>query len=158
MGEASRGRAAVELFDSSQEPHSKRLRYAVTSVAFVLLMGFGIWFYFLRFINEKRTVTHFMDAVAAENYELAYQIWKPHGTYLYPDFLADWSRRGYYGPLLSYRTESAKLPPEGGSGVIVVVQISPFQPFPANEDPNSARNREVRLWVERSDGSMSFPP
>ena len=155
------------LFDNSEEPHSKRLRYAVTSVAFVLLLGFGIWFFFLRFISEKRTVARFMDAVVAENYQQAYQIWKAHGTYSYPDFLSDWNRKGYYGPILSYRIESAAPPRNGGSGgkgvggvtgVIVVVEISPEQPFPENSDPKSARNREVSIWVERSDGSLSFPP
>ena len=146
------------LFDTSEEPHSKRLRYAVTSVAFVLLLGFGIWFFFLRFISEKSTVARFMNAVVAENYQQAYQIWKAHGTYSYPDFLSDWNRQGYYGPVLSFRIESAAPPRNGGSGIIVVVEISPVQPFPENSDPQSARNREVSLWVERSDSSMSFPP
>jgi hypothetical protein len=152
------GREAVSLFDNSEEPRSKRLRHAVTAVAFVILMGFGIWFFFLRFISEKNTVARFMNAVVAENYQQAFQIWKAHGTYSYGDFLSDWNRKGYYGPVLSYRIESAAPPHNGGSGIIVTVEISPVQPFPANTDPQSSRNREVSLWVERSDGSMSFPP
>jgi hypothetical protein len=39
----------------------------------------------------------------------------------------------------------------------VVVEVSPFQPFPDISDPHSSRNREIRLWVERSDQSLSFP-
>jgi len=148
----------VGLLDSSEEPRSRRLRYAVTTVAFIILLGFGIWFFFLRFISEKRTVGRFMEAVVAQDFQRAFQIWKPHGTYSYPDFMSDWSRTGYYGPILSYRIESAGPPHNGGSGVIVVVEVSPFSPFPPNQDPQSARNREVSLWVERSDGSMSFPP
>ena len=147
------------LFDeSSEEPQSKRLRYAVTAVAFVLILSFGIWFFFLRFLSEKRTVIHFMDAVVAQNYQEAYRIWKPHGTYAYPDFLADWNRTGYYGPIESFRIESVSPPHNGGSGVVVVVEISPFSPFPADSDPKSGRNREVSIWVELSDLSLSFPP
>jgi hypothetical protein len=149
----------VGLFDnSSEEPQSKRLRYAVSAVALVLLLGFGFWFFFLRFLGEKRVAVRFMDAVVAGNYQLAYQIWKPHGTYSYQDFLADWNQQGYYGPINSYRIEAVSPPQNGGSGVVVVVEISPFSPFPSDQDPKSGRDREVRVWVERSDYSMSFPP
>jgi hypothetical protein len=147
------------LLDTTpEEPHSKRLRLAVSGVALVLLTAFGIWFFFLRFLSEKRTVEHFMDAVVAQNFRLAYQIWKPHGTYAYDDFMADWGQKGYYGPIDSYRIEAVTPPRNGGSGIVVVVEISPYQPFPDDKDPKSGRDREVSLWVERSDGSLSFPP
>jgi hypothetical protein len=71
--------------------------------------------------------------------------------------MADWALDGYYGPIKSYRIESASLPPNGGSGVVVVVEVSPFQPFPENNNPQGGRNKEIRLWVERSDQSLSFP-
>ena len=149
----------MALFDkTSEEPDSKRLRYAVSGVALVILVAFGIWFFFLRFLNEKHTIEHFMDAVVAQNYQNAYEIWKSHGSYTYKDFLADWALDGYYGPIKSYRIESASLPPNGGSGVIVVVEVNPSAPFPENNDPKSGRNKEIRLWVERSDQSISFPP
>jgi hypothetical protein len=149
----------LNLLDTtSEEPGSKRLRYAISAVALVILVAFGIWFFFLRFISEKHTIEHFMDAVVTQNYQRGYQIWKAHGSYTYQDFLSDWSLDGYYGPVKSYRIESASLPPNGGSGVIVVVEISPFAPFPQDNDPQGARDKEVRLWVERSDQSISFPP
>jgi len=149
----------LNLLDTtSEEPSSKRLRYAVSAVALVILVAFGIWYFFLRFIGEKHTIEHFMDAVVAQNYQGAYQIWKAHGSYTYQDFLSDWSLDGYYGPIKSYHIESASLPPNGGSGVVVVVEISPFSPFPQDNDPKGGRDKEVRLWVERSDQSISFPP
>ena len=150
----------MALFEThnSEEPNSKRLRYAVSGVALVLLVGFGIWFFFLRFISEKHTIEHFMDAVVAQDYQRAFQIWKSHGSYSYQDFVADWALDGYYGPIKSYRLESTSLPPNGGSGVVVVVEVSPVQPFPDNTNANSGRNKEIRLWVERSDQSISFPP
>lgn len=150
----------MALFEptSKEAPDSKRLRYAISGVALVILVSFGIWYFFLRFISEKHTVEHFMDAVVAQDYQRAFQIWKAHGSYTYQDFLADWNLTGYYGPIKSYRIESEALPPNGGSGVIVVVEVSPFAPFPQNADPKSGRNKEIRLWVERSDQSISFPP
>jgi hypothetical protein len=40
-----------------------------------------------------------------------------------------------------------------------VVEISAYDPFPKPEETvKSAQNREVQLWVERSDQSLSFPP
>jgi len=148
----------MDLFaSSSEEPDAKKRRYILTGMALALILAVGLW-YALRFISEKHTISHFMDAVTAGNFEQAYQIWKPHGSYSYQDFLSDWGLMGYYGPVKSYRIESAEEPHNGGSGVIVMVEISPFQPFPDNNNPQSGRNREVRLWVERSDQSISFPP
>ncbi len=155
-----RGAKLVNLLDErGEEPKSKRLRYAVSVVALVLLLGFWGW-RSLRFASEEHTIDHFMNAVTAGNFQLAYQIWKPRqGTsYSFQDFLADWGDKGYYGPLKSYRREAASEPRNGGSGVIITVEISPFTPFPPTSDPRSARNREVKLWVERSDQSISFPP
>ena len=141
-----------------EEPKSRTLRYAVSGAALVLLVAFGLWYSVFRYLGEKHTVEHFMDAVVAGDSQRAYQIWKPHGTYSFQDFMADWGPQGYYGPVKSYRIESAEQPRDGGSGVVVVVEISPSQPFPRNNDPQSGRNREVRLWVERSDQSLGFPP
>lgn len=147
------------LLDSgAEEPKSKLRRYIITGVALVALIALGLW-YVLRFTAEKRTVTRFMDAVVAGNMQLAYQIWHPHSSYSYQDFLSDWGPNGYYGPIKSYRIEAAQPPRHGGSGVIVTVEISPFQPFPSPDDAEkSGRTREVRVWVERSDQSLSFPP
>jgi hypothetical protein len=149
----------LNLLDTkAEEPRSKTLRYSVSGVALVILVTFGVWFFFLRFISEEHTVQHFMDAVVAGDLRHGYEIWKAHGTYSFGDFTADWGPTGYYGPVKSYRLESAELPRDSGTGVIVVIEISPFAPFPANSNPQSGRNREVRLWVERSDQSLSFPP
>ena len=148
----------MTLLDAkADEPRSKTLRYSVTGVALVLLLGFGIWFFFLRFITEKHTIEHFMDAVVGGDFQRGYQIWKSRGSYKFEDFMADWGAKGYYGPVKSYRIESAEVPKDG-NGVVVVVEISPVQPFPANSDPKSGRNREVRLWVDRTDQSLGFPP
>ena len=143
---------------SSLEPPSrKRLYIAVAIAALVVALAAGGWFIF-RFAAERRTVGHFMDAVAAEDFQGAYQIWKPEASYTYQDFLGDWGTQGYYGPIQSYRLRSEQEPQDGGSGVIVTVEVSPVRPFPSEQDPQSAKTREVKLWVERKDQSIGFPP
>jgi hypothetical protein len=138
-------------------PRSKVQRYAISGVALVILLAFGVWYFYLRFLGEKRAVASFMDALVAEQFEDAYQIWNPHGSYTYEDFLADWSPNGYYGPIKSYHIYSASSP-SNASGTVVVVEISPEAAFPAQQDPKSASTRVVSIWVEASDLSLSFPP
>ena len=85
------------LLDASEEPNSKTLRYAVTGVALVILLSFGLWYFvFLRFFEpEKHTVEHFMDAVVAGKLPGAYQIWKPHGaSYTFQGFPGRLGRDG----------------------------------------------------------------
>jgi len=155
----------VGLLDSgAEEPQSKLLRYIISGLALAALLAVGFWF-LLRYTAEKHTVEHFLDAVVAGNMQQAYQIWHPHSTYTYADFVGDWGKLGYYGPILSYRIVSASEPASHGgggvdevSGVIVTVEISPYAPFPDSSDPKSDRTREVKIWVERSDQSLSFPP
>lgn len=153
------------LLDSGpEEPQSKLLRYIISGVALAVLLAVGFWFLF-RYTTEKHTVEHFLDAVVAGNMKHAYQIWHPSSTYTYGDFVEDWGALGYYGPVLSYHVESASEPASHGgggvdevSGVVVTVEISPYAPFPDSSDPKSNRTREVKIWVERSDQSLSFPP
>ncbi len=143
---------------TAEEPQSKALRYVISGVVLTILLGIAVW-YPLRYSTEKRTVDHFMHAVVVGDSQQAYQIWRPHPGFSYKDFLSFWGPDGYYSPIKSYHLESAEVPPKGGTGVVIVVEISEYDTFPkADEALKSARNREVQLWVERSDQSMSFPP
>jgi hypothetical protein len=142
---------------TSEEPKSKLMRYIISGVALVILVAIGLYFVF-RYEPEKRVVEHFLNAVVAGNLQQAYQIWQPHPSYPFPEFVSDWGPDGYYGPVASYKLESAAEPEKGGSGIIVTVEISPYSPYPDSSDPKSSRTREVQIWVERSDKSLSFPP
>ncbi|HXC31470.1 MAG TPA: hypothetical protein VNZ56_03300 [Verrucomicrobiae bacterium] len=142
----------------AEEPQSKALRYVVSGTALVIFLAVGAW-YFLRYTPEKRTVERFMHAVATGDSQQAYQIWHPHPNFSYQDFLSFWGPNGYYSPIKTYRIESAEVPPKGGSGVVIVLEISGYEPFPKPEETiKFAQTREVQLWVERSDQSLSFPP
>ena len=145
------------LDSTSEEPKSKLRRYILTGAVFVVLIGAGLWWIF-RFYSEKRTVRLFLDNVVAGEMQKAYQMWKPSSSYSYQDFLEDWGPGGFYGPVKSYRLESAEQK-SGASGVIIVVELSQYSPFPDPDDTvKSRRNKEARIWVESTDLSMSFAP
>jgi len=154
-----KGELFMGLLDAgAEEPKSKALRYVISGIVMALLLAGSIWF-FARYTTEKHTITRFMDAIVKGDTQLAYQIWHPHPGFSYQDFLSFWGPNGYYSPIKSYRIETAEVPPKGGTGVVVVVELSEYDTFPKSEETiKTARNREVQLWVERSDQSMSFPP
>jgi len=147
------------ILDSSEEhPHSKLRRYLITAAVFIVLVAGGAW-YLLRYHQEKTTVRHFLDAIVTGHMDQAYAMWKAGPSYSLKDFLEDFGPRGYYGPIKSYHFEDAERPPKGGSGVIVVVEVSPDSTFPAASDGiGQGKTKEVRIWVEFKDQSMSFPP
>ena len=143
---------------NAEEPRSKALRYIVSGIALVLLVAAGLS-YLLRYSTEKHTVARFMNAVVGGDSQQAYQIWHPHASFSYQDFVSFWGPKGYYSPIKSYRIKDAEMPPQGGSGVVVIIEVSGYNPFPKPEETvKFAQNREVALWVERSDQSLSFPP
>lgn len=146
------------LFDSDgEEPKSKIIRWTVSALLLVILSGFTAW-YFLRFQTEKNTARQFFETLAAGDMKRAYELWQPGPSYTYELFLEDWGPTGEYGPVTSFRIVTADRPPSrsGGvaSGVVVVVEVSPRAPF----DGSTPGIKEVQLWVERKDQSLSFPP
>jgi hypothetical protein len=148
----------VGIFDSTDEhPPAKVRRYIITTIAFVALVAGAMW-YLLRFHTEKHTVHHFLDTVVAGNLEEAYKIWEPSPSYSFKDFTDDWGPQGYYGPIKSYHIEDTEHL-SNASGVVVVVEVSPYQPFPDDHDAlKQGKTKEVRLWVEFKDQSLGFPP
>jgi hypothetical protein len=141
----------------AEEPRSKVIRYTVSGVVLAMLLALGLWFIF-RFTPEKMAVERFMNALVAGDTQQAFKIWNPHGDFTYADFLNFWGPKGYYSPIKSYQVERMHLPSDG-SGVVVVVALSGEPSFPSTSDAiKTAQTREVEIWVERSDHSMSFPP
>lgn len=150
------------VFDSSEEhPPAKIRRYIISAVAFVVLLFFA-YQYLMRYHTEKNTVRQFMNAIVAGNMEQAYRMCNPSPSYSMKDFLDDWGPEGYYGPVKSYRVESAeedKRGTERASGVNITVEVSPFAPFPPEGDrAKESKTKEVRLRVEYKDQSVGFAP
>src|SRR5208282_6901963 len=108
------------------------------------------------------TVGQFMHEIVAGNMEQAYRMYNPSPSYSIQDFLDDWGPNGYYGPVKTYRIESAeedKRGTERAYGVNITVEVSPYAPFPANNDAaKQSKTKEVRLRVEYKDQSVGFAP
>jgi len=148
----------VDLFDAVEEPkHSKNRRRVILGIVVVVFVAAGLW-WVLRYHKERVTILHFMNAVIAGNMQQAYEIWKPSQSYSLKDFQDDWGPTGYYGPIKSFRVAKTEHL-HGGSGVEIKVRLSPYQPFPEDDDvAKQSKTKEVVLWVQFNDESISFPP
>src|SRR5437016_4447866 len=137
------------------EARAKRRRIA-TSVVILILLLLAFAACEMRFWPEERVVNKFFKQIEAQNYEGAYAIWtadpawkqhpEKYAGYPFNEFVQDWGPSSEYGAIHSHKLDGAANPPMGrGSGVIVEVQI--------NDRPVTAK-----VWVEKSDKSLSFPP
>jgi hypothetical protein len=144
-----------------EDPQARRQRIAILVIAGIIVAVVGSYWLYYGYLHvpERLAAGHFLNAVAASNFPLAYQLWKADPEhYSYKDFLEDWGPQGYYGPVKSYRIESADSPRKSGTGIIVKVEVSPFAPFPAGDDVRSEQSKEIVLWVESKDRSLGFAP
>jgi hypothetical protein len=138
-------------YDPARE-RKRRTRIITSVVLFIVLAFLGWWF---RYWPEERVASHFFDALEKQQYETAYGIWmhdpqwRQHPDryikYPYNEFYQDWGPGGEWGLIKSYGIYAAGSPPGGGSGVIVDVTVND-------------RAQRARVWVEKSDKTMSFSP
>jgi hypothetical protein len=148
----------MTIFDAPPlRPPWKYRRLAFFAGSGVVIAAIVI-FWLLRFHTEYATMRRVMDAIESGNYQQAYQVWKPTKSYSYQDFMQDWGPDGYYGPVKSYQI-NYHLTDTKGSNVEITVDLSPFQPFPPNDDfVKRSKTKQARLWVASKDQSVSFPP
>ena len=158
MREAGREKEySLGLLDGNTGPPPSKLpRYLGMGGATIVVLAV-LLFISLRFHTEKSTVNRFFAQVAAGDFQAAYRTWKPSSGYSFEDFMSDWGPKGEYGPVKSFELRGARRS-GNASGVVVTVVVSAFAPFPGENDPNSRGNKEVRLWIESSDQSMSYAP
>jgi len=141
------------LLDGDAGPLPSKLpRNVILTAAAVLVVSIPLYL-LLRFHTEKATVRTFLSEVVAGDFQSAYRTWKPASSYSFQDFMRDWGPSGEYGPVKSYDLRSARSL-GNASGVIVTIEVSAVSPFPGASNDN----KEVRLWVERRDQSISYAP
>lgn len=145
----------MSLLDAPEyDPSRERRKKLVALGAVVLVLALVAAGYRLRNWPEERVVDHFFAALQAKDYEGAYGIWladadwKQHPDrykdYLYADFYGDWGPGGEWGLIRSYRIEGSASPPRS-TGIIVEVTVND-------------RAEKARVWVEKKDKSLTFPP
>ena len=141
------------------EKREKRRKVLIVAGIFVLLVvAFLAWEF--RYWPEEHVVNRFFSRLEAKDYEGAYAIWmadpdwKQHpdksARYSYNEFYLDWGPGGEYGPINSHEIANSLSPRTSGggsssSGVIVEVTVN-------------GRAEPARLWVEKSDKTLTFSP
>ncbi len=146
----------MSLLDAPEyDPHrDRRRRIRVISIVVLGLVIVGLaW----RYHNwpEEHAVDKFFQALQQHDYEGAYGLWlhdpnwKQHADkykqYSYGDFYSDWGPGGEWGLVKSYDIYGSGTPRGGSSGVVVEVVVN-------------GRSEHARLWVEKSDKTLSFSP
>ena len=141
----------AKQYDSARD-RRKRDRILTIVLIVLLLAGLAWWF---RNWPEERAVDHFFDALQQKNYETAFGVWlndpqwqqhqEKYKQYPYNDFYRDWGPGGEWGLVKSHKIHGSGNPKGGGSGVIVEVIV--------NE-----RSEHARVWVQKSDKTLSFSP
>ncbi len=126
----------VKPIDPVWERRKKRLLIALAVVVVVA----PILYYEFRNWSEERAVKRFLTALQQEDYQRAYELWKPAPSYRYQDFLRDWGKESEFGKVASFEITRTR---DRGSGVVITARIN---------------QRETRIWVEKRDKSLSFPP
>jgi hypothetical protein len=110
------------------------------AVPLAAILG-GYLYYEFKNYPEERAVSRFLQTLEQKNYEEAYRLWQPSQYYKMKDFLQDWGPDGVEGPINEFDVTASHAQ---GSGVIVDIRLN--------------GQREISLWVERGDKSLSFPP
>lgn len=137
-------------------PHKSRV--VPFTIAVVVVASIVALYLNFRYYPEEKAAKRFFSALAADNTDLAYKLWKPAPSYTMKDFLADWGPEGYYGPVKSYEILKT-CAPHFSNIVDVSVAVSPFSPMPqAGDDGKDRKTKVVSVWVVTSDKSLSFPP
>lgn len=147
------------LDSTEQSPPAKAPRYIIAIGGAILAIFLVLWYPMgLRFHTQRGIMRDFMNELASGDMHAAYRTWKPSANYSFSDFLQDWGPDPYWGAVQSYKIDSIQSV-SGASSAAITVAVSPFRPFPSRSDgPNSQKTRRITLWVDPSDGSISFPP
>ena len=122
------------------DPRWERRKKQIWIALAVLVVVGPVMFWYLKNWPEEQVVRRFCRALEQGNYSEAYLIWKPSRSYRNEDFLRDWGPPSEYGKITTWSIEGSHA---RGSGVIVTVKLNA---------------KEGRIWVEKKDKSLSFPP
>ena len=133
----------LDHYGAGEEQREKIIKRVVIAVLLLAVVG-GLGYAIFRTYPEERQAKRFFDLLEAHNYQAAYALWgctaaTPCRDYPYPEFMKDW------GPEASPVNTAEVLDGEScGSGVIV--------------DVDAGKAGDKKLWVERKNRLLGFPP
>src|SRR4051812_38932647 len=71
----------------------RRRRWYIAVAAFCVMLA-GYLYYEFKNFPEEQQVKHFFQALQQQDYQKAYQTWKPASSYKFKDFSQDWGPGG----------------------------------------------------------------
>ena len=136
----------LDQYGAGEERRGKIIRNVVITVVALVVVGGALYFHFHNY-REERQVKQFMGYLAAGDYKAAYALFgctdaKPcDSRYPFNKFMEDWGPSSGHNGFDSARITRSR---SCGSGVLLTVDYG--------------RNQQEKLWVERGDKSIGFPP
>ena len=139
------------------------IRIGIAVVLAVVIAG-GLYYSF-RHRAQVQTVEHFMDALVADDYRQAYELWQPSKSYTFARFLRDWGEFSKWGKIREYEIADVKTGgersfsiPDPATGKRSIITVgSSYSGILVGVRINKRLEPEY-IWVERDDLSLSFPP
>jgi len=135
----------LDQYGAGEERRGKIIRNLVIAAVTLVVVGGSLFFNFHNW-REERQVMSFMELLTAKDYKAAYALFgctdqKPCRYYPFDKFMEDWGpASGHTGYNQARITRSRSC----GSGVLITVDYG--------------KNQPEKLWVERVDKSIGFPP
>ena len=135
----------LDQYGAGEERRGKIIKTVVLSLVAVIVIG-GILLFNFHNIREERRVKQFFNDLGSHDYKAAYALFgctdaTPCRYYPFDKFMEDWGpSSGHTGYENARITRSRSC----GSGVLLTVDFG--------------NNRQEKLWVERKDMSVGFPP
>ena len=131
------------MFDQFKpiNPKAERLRKRLLFGIPLALALCGYLYYEFKNFAEERAVSRFLSAVMQQDFQQAYQLWQPSRYYTFENFQQDWGPEGEEGAIREFDITNSHA---RGSGVLVDIRLN--------------GQKEMSLWVEKSNKSLSFPP
>jgi hypothetical protein len=146
---------ATTLFEAPQyDPRRDRRKKVLVALAALVVVILGLLAFLYRNWPEERVAKNFFSALESHDYEKAYGLWmadpnwkqhpEKYAKYPFKEFYLDWGPGGEWGEIKQFEIVGSANP-KNGSGVVVVVKVN-------------GRAEDARLWVEKSDKSLTFSP
>jgi hypothetical protein len=135
----------LDQYGAGEERRGKIIRNVVIAVVALAVVSGALYFNFHNY-REEQQVKQFMSLLAGKDYKAAYALFgctdaKPCRYYPIDKFMEDWGPASGHSGFDSARITRSR---SCGSGVLLTVDYG--------------SNRQEKLWVERGDKSIGFPP
>ena len=135
----------LDQYGAGEERRGKIIRNVVITVVALAVIGGALYFNFHNY-REEQQVKQFMSLLAGKDYKAAYALFgctdaKPCRYYPFDKFMEDWGPTSGHSGFDSARITRSR---SCGSGVLLTVDYG--------------SNQQEKLWVERGDKSIGFPP